>query len=150
MDYMIIMAGIIGTLAMTLFVELIARLSGKPFRVIRVLAEMLRFGRDLNRSQRRTLFVGATILHYAIGVSFAFCYRLAIDHDILGPTWKDALLFGAAAGLVGIAGWRLFFAIHPKPPEINLFQFLTVIWLGHLVFACGMFLHVRDWIGLFG
>ncbi|HEY0741851.1 MAG TPA: hypothetical protein VGD40_10325 [Chryseosolibacter sp.] len=146
MNYLIIMAGIIGTLTMTLFIEVVARVSGKPFRVIHILADMLRFGQEFNHGQRRRIFFLATILHYAIGVGFAFCYNFLLDSKYISSSWGDAVLFGASAGIVGILGWRLFFVVHPDPPVMNLFQYLTVIWLGHLVFACGLFLHVRFYL----
>lgn len=148
MNFVIIMAGIIATLSMTLFVELTALVSRKPFHVIRILANMLRFDKDFNRKQKRMIFIVATILHYGIGVGFAYCYDLSLESDLLTASWKDALLFGAGAGTVGIIVWRIFFAIHPNPPKINLVQYLAVIWLGHLVFACGLFLHVKNYIGI--
>ena len=54
-------------------------------------------------------------------------------------TFANALLFGGMAGLLGIIGWRVVFAIHPQPPKINLYEYLTVIWMGHIVFSTTQF-----------
>ncbi|HEY0653497.1 MAG TPA: hypothetical protein VGD65_10225 [Chryseosolibacter sp.] len=135
----IIYAGIAGTFFMTVFVEAIAWLLGKPFHVIRNLSHILQFSSPAPQKKKTLVFLLATVLHYTIGVLFAFCFTWFLQADVLNCTFIDSVSFGALAGTVGIIGWRVAFAIHPEPPRLNLWQYLALIWLGHLVFSIGLF-----------
>lgn len=140
MNFPIIISGIAGTLAMTLFIEFICLLTHKPFHVIRILAYMIPFGRSVvSTNARRMIYVAAVEIHYAIGVLFTFCFKQCIQSNLMEFTFSNALLFGALAGFVGIIGWRIVFAVHPEPPKIRLSQYLTVIWIGHIVFSIVQF-----------
>jgi hypothetical protein len=44
-----------------------------------------------------------------------------------------------ATGLIGIIGWRIFFAVHSNSTKIILSQYLLIIWTGHLIYAVGTF-----------
>ena len=140
MNFPVFISGIAGTLAMTLFLELICWLSKKPFHVIRILAYILPFGKPVvTAGARKIVFLVAVTLHYAIGVLFTFCFEKSIQLHLMEFTLTNALLFGALAGLVGIIVWRIAFALHPKPPNINLHEYLVSIWLGHVVFSIAQF-----------
>jgi hypothetical protein len=86
-----------------------------------------------------TLFFAAVIIHYSVGVLFSYCFDLLVTGEFIEPTYMNAILFGCVAGLTGIIGWRIFFALHPNPPELKLTQYLLVIWLGHVIYAIAMF-----------
>lgn len=133
-------AGIIATFAMTLFIELICATIKKPFHVVSILSDMLRFGKsDMPDRKKKLIYVAALVLHYLIGVLFACGFKLCLEANVLESNWSHALIFGAAVGLIGVIGWRIFFAVHPKPPALNLFHYLTVIWLGHMIFSIVQF-----------
>jgi hypothetical protein len=139
MKMQIILSGLSGTLAMTLFIELISAIFKKPFHVVRILARMLS---DNNESvvKKNITYCIAVVVHYSIGVLFAYAFHFLVKQDLIDPTLWHALLFGALAGLVGILGWRMAFALHPNPPVINRPHYLFVIWIGHLIFAMGTFI----------
>lgn len=135
-----ILAGIAGTLAMTSFAEITAHLLRKPYFVVIILATMLPFNRDLSPPKAST-YIAATILHYAIGVGFAYAYFGLLLEGLISNNALTALLYGVAIGVIAIAGWRLFFTIHPNPPRIKPTYF-ALIWLGHIVLsivAAGVF-----------
>lgn len=128
-----ILAGLAGTLAMTSFAEIMAHLLKKPYFVVIILATMLPFRRDLS-PPKATTYIGATILHYAIGVGFAYAYLWLMQEGVITNDTPTALLYGVAIGIIAIIGWRLFFAIHPNPPLVKPIYF-AMIWLGHIVLS---------------
>ena len=135
-----ILAGLAGTLAMTSFAEITANLLKKPYFVVIILATMLPFRKDLSPPKASTYIV-ATILHYAIGVGFAYLYLWFMLEGLIINNAITAFLYGAAIGIIAIIGWRLFFTIHPNPPRIKRTYF-AMIWLGHVVLsiiAAGVF-----------
>jgi hypothetical protein len=137
---LIILSGVAGTFAMTCFVELLAAISKKPFHVVRILSRMLQYGDNTPKHKRQITYGVAIIIHYLVGISFTNIFVFLLKTELIEPEIWYALIFGAVAGLVGILGWRIFFAIHPNPAHIDLSQYLIVIWAGHLIFALAMFL----------
>jgi hypothetical protein len=141
MSFVIALAGILGTLAMTIFVELVCYLFKKPYHVVRVLSRMLHFSSHVESKPKWVLlYCTALVLHYGIGILFSYAFYLLIKYGFMEPDLLHTIIFGSLAGLIGISGWRLFFAIHPNPLRLNLTQYLFVIWLGHLIFAIGTFM----------
>jgi hypothetical protein len=141
MKLAIVLSGVAGTLAMTLFTELVSAIFKKPFHVVQILSRMLR------RRDNPELLAGkyvsysiAMIVHYTIGILFSYAFNFFLKQGLLQLTLWNALLFGILAGLIGVLGWRIVLAIHPNPPKIIPSQYLLVIWVGHLIFAIGTFL----------
>jgi hypothetical protein len=126
----IILAGIGGTLVMTGFSQITAYLLKKPFYVVIILATMLPFNRDATPPKLST-YVVATVLHYFIGIVFAYVHLWLILNGHITNNALSALLYGVAIGIVAILGWRLFFMIHPNPPIVKGTYFV-MIWLGHI------------------
>jgi hypothetical protein len=136
-----IIAGIIATLAMTLFAKATFAALRRPYNILRILGNMLLFEphtvvRQPPPPTARTL---ATIVHYAIGVLFAWAYQQFVinnnDDRIL-----DTVVFGIIIALAAIVGWRLLFFLHPAPPGIDLKTYLLVIALGHFVLTACLYL----------
>ena len=101
---------------------------------------MLPFRRELSPPKAST-YIAATVLHYAIGVGFAYGYFWLLLEGLISNNTLTALLYGVCIGVIAITGWRLFFTIHPNPPRIKPTYF-AVIWLGHIVLsiiAAGVF-----------
>jgi hypothetical protein len=126
----VILAGIAATLVMTGFSQLTAYLLKKPFYVVIILATMLPFNKDLTPPKLST-YVAATILHYFIGIVFAYVHLWLILNGHITNNVLSALLYGVAIGTIAIIGWRLFFIIHPNPPSLEATYFV-MIWLGHI------------------
>lgn len=140
MNVQVIGSGIAGTLAMTAFMELTAYLVKQPFHVVSILARMLAFNKQHSTIQGGyTIYAIALMIHYTIGILFTWGFVLLVRNDFLTFNGYNALAFGALAGGIGIAGWRLFIAVHPNPPKINYGGYLVGIWLGHIVFAIVQF-----------
>src|SRR5690349_10600711 len=109
MNMIIILAGIAGTLAMTLFVELVSFILKKPFHVVGILCIMLHFSSNMKSKLKRYALHGtALVVHYAIGILFSYAFDFFLDSDLMELDLWNAMLFGSLAGFVGILGWRLF------------------------------------------
>lgn len=128
-----ILAGIAGTLAMTCFTHIMAQALRKPYYVVVILATMLPFKREVS-SPTITTYILATILHYVIGIGFAYLYLWLIAEGFVTDSGISASLYGAFIGLIAIIGWGIFFKIHPDPPKVEPTYFV-MIWLGHLLLS---------------
>lgn len=135
---MIIVSGILSTLAMTVFVRTISAFLHQPFYVIKILSTMIQFGNQPTARAKTFIYAVATSLHYVIGIAFTYVFFEMVDQNILSLQLRDALLFGIIIGAIGIAGWRIFFALHPDPVRLDLVPFLTTIWLGHVVLGIAL------------
>jgi hypothetical protein len=136
----IILAGIAGTLVMTCFTQITAQVLKKPFYVVVILATMLPFKKAITTPNALT-YMGATILHYFIGILFSYLYLWLMVEGFISNDAPSAILYGAGIGTVAIIGWRIFFMIHPNPPPIEPMYF-AMIWLGHIwlsLIASGIF-----------
>ena len=141
----VILAGIAATLLMTAFVYGIALLFNKKWKVIKVLGTMLTgettaFG-GLSGSPKS--IITGTIMHYLVGIGFAFVYLWIWRSGIVIPGIINNVLFGIAIGIVAAAVWWLFFKVHPKPPVMHLPKYLLTIATGHIVFAIGLLILFR-------
>jgi H+/Cl- antiporter ClcA len=140
MNLKIILSGLFGTLAMTLFVNLVAAIFKKPLHAVKILSRMLQRGDNTDSRQKKYIkYAIASVVHYSIGVGFAYVFSFLLQQQVIELKLSHAILFGSLAGLTGILGWRIVFAIHPNPPKLELSHYLLVIWLGHLIFAAGVF-----------
>jgi hypothetical protein len=133
-------AGIAGTGAMTFFVYLVAYISKRRFKVVRILGTMLTFRTTIDKglSLKPSTIIAGGIAHYKVGITFAAIYAWLWMHDIGAPDFANALLFGFVNGLLAVIAWWWFIALHPNPPLLPLPSYLFTIFLGHFIFALGV------------
>jgi hypothetical protein len=137
-DTSFIVFGFMATLAMTATVEVVAAITRKPFYVIRNLRKLL--FTDEDNSRKEFFFHAiATILHYAIGIGFAFCYHWLIRHDVIDLNIMWAIIYGMAIGIVGVTGWRISILLRKRSLVSDLSNYLLLIFSGHLVLAVVLF-----------
>lgn len=132
-----IIAGITGTVLMTILVRLTGAIGGYRFSVPAILGRLLTFKMNMQGQSPRQLFIFLTgaAVHYSIGILFALLYAWLVSIRALQPQYSDGLLFGAAAGLTGVTVWYLTLKLHPLPPALPLPFFLSAVFAGHLVFG---------------
>jgi hypothetical protein len=137
----LVISGIAGTAAMTLFTSLVFRASNRPYSVVKILGNMLQFRNPTFILQKvpTKFYQLATVVHYTIGIVFAIGYYYLI-HATENQTVTGAVLYGIVIGVIAIVGWRLFFELHPGPPAVNLLLYLATIGIGHIILASVMFL----------
>jgi hypothetical protein len=135
-----ITAGLAATLVMSVFTTLTWMFFNQPYRVVWTLAILFRYGRHATIESPGPFFYGlGIVVHYAIGIGFAFCYLGLIREGILELSLMHALLFGVLLGVIAIVGWRIFLAMHKDPLPYNLLVYLGVIGVGHIPLGLVMF-----------
>ncbi|MCD2421825.1 hypothetical protein LQ567_03570 [Niabella pedocola] len=132
-----ILAGIMGTLAMTLFIRLTGMATGSPFSVPRILGSLLTSSTSPSgkASQRLPVLLLGTAVHYVIGILFTLFYAWLAGSGVLPEGYINGLLYGFNIGIVAVVTWYLALRLHPHPPAIPVRLFLVVIFTGHLVYA---------------
>lgn len=133
----VILAGLIGTGLMTLFMYAMTYVTDRVMKVVKILGTMLTFQTtpDGHLSDRPVAIGVGIVGHYAVGVGFALAYYLLWSWGIGKPDYSYGVLFGLASGLLAILVWRSFFAIHPKPPRISLKPYLVTLFVAHFIFT---------------
>ena len=132
---LIIIAGLAGTFAMTACAELVFIIIKRPYHIVSTLARMIQFRKPTREKPRLGYYLVAMVLHYIIGVGFCYGYYCALSTGLLNLSVIHSVVYGVIIGIVAIIGWRIFFAIHPDPPQYSLPIYLLVIWIGHIVLA---------------
>lgn len=132
-------AGVGGTAFMTGFVYLMAYITRREFKVVKILGTLItnRTHRDRSTDGSWSTIIVGLIAHYLIGVFFAVIYAWLWERGIGSPALGSSLLFGALNGLFAMGFWYSFLKIHPNTPLIKLPDYLFVIGAGHLFFSTG-------------
>jgi hypothetical protein len=140
--YYSIIGGILGTLLMTLFSYFIAYITHKPTKVVKVLGTMLtnQTTPEGGLSNKLSAILIGILAHYLVGIGFTFIYFYLWPNRDSEASFFQSLLFGFLCGVFGIIVWKIFFLLHPNPPEISLPVYLLNILIGHLFFGIGIFI----------
>lgn len=135
-----ILAGFIGTFAMTVFIRVMGMLTGNPFSVPRILGSLLtaNTGPSGKVAQRLSVFLLGTVVHYIIGILFAVLYAWLVGIEMFPQGYINGLLYGISVGIIAVVAWSIALRLHPLPPAIPVGLFLVAIFTGHLVFALGI------------
>jgi hypothetical protein len=135
------LAGIAGTAFMTLGMYVLAGITSDHFKVVKVLGTMLtsQTTDDGGLSDTTSAIIVGIIAHYLVGIGFSFVYTWLWQKEIIAMTFPAATAMGFLNGIIGAAVWRIFFAVHSRPPEMPLPKYLLAITLGHFLFAHGIY-----------
>ncbi len=133
----IFISGIVGTVLMSLFNHLMSIIRKRPFMPPHLLNQLMRRKKGIPSSIKEKSYPG-WVIHFAIGVVFAFFYyfaKLLLDFH---PGFISGLVAGFIFGLIGILGWYLMFKTHADPPDIHLRKYLIHLLAAHVVFGFGV------------
>lgn len=125
---------------MTGALYLLTFLTGKNFKVVGILATMVTNHTTVSKGltkKRNDLFIG-TVLHYFIGVMFAFIYFILWQHGIGRPSPGSSALFGLITGGVATVFWSLFTYFHSDPPAFPRVAYVSMVGLSHILFSLGV------------
>jgi hypothetical protein len=129
----ILLATIAATSAMTLFSYAISasfrELYKEPVLLTFLLAQLKI---DVSLKSKATL---AWLLHYFIGFIFVFIYHLLWVNNILQLSFLNALLLGAASGIIGIIGWMILFRLADYKPKIDFKGYYIQLFFAHIIFG---------------
>src|SRR3989304_8894140 len=107
-----IIAGLLGTLAMTLLMSMAPRMGMPKMDIIGMLGTMFTASEGAAR-------VLGTPAHFMMGVIFAIIYSLLWSLGIGSPTWLWGLIFSAVHGVVVMGMLPGAGEVHPRPPPIQ-------------------------------
>ncbi len=124
-----IVAGLLGTLVMTVLMYMAPRMGMPKMDIIGMLGTMF----TASEGSARVL---GTLAHFMMGVIFAIIYALLWSFGIGSPTWLWGLIFGAVHGVVAIVMMPMMTKMHPRPPQMDSGALMMVgLLMGHLVFG---------------
>ena len=132
----------VATSLMTLFSYIFSAIRKKQFREPELLNDLLKRMNIIAGSHFKNHPAG-WIIHYAVGWVFVFSYYLLFQYSKVNPTLWVYIALGFICGIVGIAGWKLTFTIHPDPPDIHFSEFYVHLLAAHIVFGIGAFLALQ-------
>lgn len=129
----ILISGLVGTSAMTLFSYLVSDWKNKNFKEPKVLAQLAkRLPADVSDE---TAQASGWSMHYAIGITFVLLYMAYMEQTNTRSSWTSGTLLGLISGIIGVGGWKLMFEGHPNPPAKNLKAYFGHLLLAHIVFG---------------
>jgi len=132
----ILLAAIVGTILMTAFSYLMSEAFHKLFKEPVLLNKLLqRLGVKLPHGQ---LSIVGWLIHFVIGLLFAFLYELFWKYTDADPTWGCGLILGAISGIVGILAWMIMFRLPESPPKVKFSEYYLQLFFAHIVFALGV------------
>jgi len=129
----ILIPGIVGTSAMTVFSYMVSESKKRNFREPEVLGQLI--ARLPARVTKEKALLAGWGLHYAIGVIFMTFFNGFWKHNGGKPSLLSGAKLGAASGLIGTISWKGMFEIHANPPAKNLKRFFGHLILAHVVFG---------------
>lgn len=137
MEFTIIfVSGLIATSLMTLFSYLAANVTSNQFREPQLLNILFQRSTAIPFNPGRKHFAG-WFIHYLIGWLFAIIMAFLWKRTFIEPSILSGALLGLLFGFIGIAGWKLFFYLSPKPPEIKFEKFYFQLIIAHIIFGIG-------------
>lgn len=133
----IIVAGITGTAAFTLFSYMASKVFDEKFEEPELLGKMIdRVTPAMEKEQAK--FTG-WLVHYLVGIGFAEAYKQLIHITDIKPSVCNGILTGAITGLPASLIWDTAFKNHPAPPRKRSFSYCLQLITGHAIFGAVIF-----------
>ena len=132
----VIIAGVSGTVLMTVFSYFLSRIRTRQFKEPKLLNMILRRSTHEHMNPSNNSILG-WVVHFSIGIilmTLFYLFHLIFSFKI---SLISILLFGLFTGGMAILSWHLMFYISPRPPDVDLNEFYIQLFIAHLVFATG-------------
>ncbi|MDF1501268.1 MAG: hypothetical protein P1P76_12445 [Anaerolineales bacterium] len=124
-----IIAGLVGTLLMTLLMYMAPSMGMPKMDIIGMLGTMFTSGERAARAL-------GTVMHFMMGAVFGIAYAFLWNVGVGSPTWVWGLIFGAGHTVVALLTMPLMMGMHPRPPEMESGpRMMLGSLMGHLVFG---------------
>ncbi len=134
----LVLAGIAGTTAFTLFSYAVSEATGKKFKEPRLLGTMVdRSVEELDKKESQAV---GWMLHYLTGVAFVAGYKLIIQSTGIKPNFKNGMIIGGLSGFPAALMWNASLRLHPAPPRKPSLDYYGHLFLGHVIFGAFSFL----------
>ncbi|MDQ3393804.1 MAG: hypothetical protein M3512_06800 [Bacteroidota bacterium] len=135
-EIFLLISGIIATAIMTLLMYMIGFFTGKRIALFHFLGTMAYPGKTSNSFLKNAF---AIILHFLVGILYAFVYSWLWSIGIGKPNFFWSIIFGIASGIIAIMGWGILISKSKNPPAIALKVFFTGLFFTHIVFSIIVF-----------
>lgn len=129
-----ILSGLVGTVAMTLFMYLYSYVSHSFTKVIHILGNMLVGENNFYSPGKNALIVGIAA-HFGVGVLFSFAYFLLWNWGFFQINLVDSIIIGVISGVLAVAAWKSYLTLHSSPPQFSELNYFLALFLAHIVFA---------------
>ena len=138
----IIISGLAATLAMTIFMNACAMISGSNMYTVKILRRMLPDLLWPGQAKKPALSKAvAIIVHYGIGIVFVVVYHLLQTSESYAGNQSIAepWIAGIILGTIAVTGWSIFIRLHPSPlSTVPWKYYLLCIFAAHIIFALVM------------
>ena len=127
-----VVAGIIGTASMIVFMLVIPAVVGMPTSDIAGY-----MGLVCTANPKSARLIGAALLS-SVGVILAIICALLWNAGIGSATWLWGLILGGVFGIGSILFWFILMKIHPRPSEVEIGPVTVIgplLWIAHLIFG---------------
>ena len=137
----VLLAGILGTILMTAYSYLIARVRSNHFKEPKLLNLILRRSTYDKMNPSSDSVIG-WVLHFSIGVILMTLFYILHLIFSFSISFVSILIYGALAGILAIVSWHLMFLISPNAPDIPLKKFYVQLFFAHVLFALGALIFI--------
>ena len=131
----IIIAGIVGTTAMTLYSYIISRKERQQYVEPVLLNKLIDGSENLPDIEDKKAHPAGWLAHYGIGILFVIAYSIVWRHALKSPGPVKALIIGALSGVIAIGAWKSMFAANANPPHNNRYGYYKQLFYAHLIFS---------------
>ncbi|WP_111671034.1 hypothetical protein [Algoriphagus litoralis] len=129
-----VLAGILGTVAMTLVMYGYSLISQQNTRVMAILGSMVTGSPTVPNDKWKRNLAG-TVGHFGIGIIFSLSYFLLWNWGFFAIEIGDSLWIGLISGVIAVIVWGSYFHLHHNPPKVDLFHFFIALLIAHVVFG---------------
>ncbi len=140
----IIIAGLSGTILMTLFSHICGAVFNEEFSEPTLLNRMMRnsrmFSSEITDNDSR-----GWIIHFGIGQLMGFWLWFMFCYSGLGQAPVTGSFLGFLAGMAGVLGWLFLFNTHSNPPETDLKGYIVQLVIAHTIFGWSVYLLFQHW-----
>lgn len=130
-----VLAGIVGTIGMTLVMYGYAIISRKNTKVIHILGTMVIGNASRPDIDSWKANLAGTLGHFGVGIIFSWSYFLLWNWGIFNMTLGDSIFIGLVSGILAIFVWLGYFQLHSNPPKVDLLHYSVALMIAHIVFG---------------
>lgn len=133
----LVLAGIAGTTAFTLFSYAVAEVTGKKYKEPRLLGHML--DKTVDELDHKEAQVAGWATHYLTGLVFVAGYKMIINQTGIKPNVVNGMMIGGLSGFPAALLWDASLRLHPAPPRKPSWDYYAQLLVGHVIFGAASF-----------
>lgn len=131
----IIIGGIAGTAAMTLYSYIISKREKQQFTEPVLINKLINGSENLPEIHNTKQHPAGWVIHFATGIAFVIAYWFLWRRALKSPGIVRGLVIGSTSGILAIGAWKVMFAVNDNPPQNNRYGFYRQLFYAHLLFS---------------